>query len=71
MVRCPCLETAEKMTDIIKAARADEDSVISLISLLRRWSLVHTCFGLGSTRVFETALFRLRRLLLVYEALSC
>jgi hypothetical protein len=30
------------MTDIIKAARADEDSVISLISLLRRLLLVHT-----------------------------
>lgn len=27
MVRCPCLETAEKMTDCIKEARADEDSI--------------------------------------------
>merc|ERR1719183_1649392 len=36
MVRCPCLDTAEKMTDIIKAARADEDSVGGICSVVIR-----------------------------------
>mmetsp|Transcript_69372 Transcript_69372/g.101668 ORF Transcript_69372/g.101668 Transcript_69372/m.101668 type:complete len:431 (-) Transcript_69372:55-1347(-) len=36
MVRCPCLETAEKMTDIIKAARAEEDSVGGVCSVVIR-----------------------------------
>ena len=36
MVRCPCLETAEKMTEIIKAARADEDSVGGVCSVVIR-----------------------------------
>ena len=52
MVRCPCLETAEKMTDIIKAARADEDSVISLVLCL-----VYSCFCLVSTRAVSLAPF--------------
>ncbi|KAJ1473785.1 chorismate synthase [Baffinella frigidus] len=34
MVRCPCLETAEKMTDCIKEARADEDSIGGVVKCL-------------------------------------
>jgi len=36
MVRCPCLETAEKMTECIKEARADDDSIGGVVSVVVR-----------------------------------
>eukprot|EP00288_Rhodomonas_lens_P016789 CAMPEP_0177705434 /NCGR_PEP_ID=MMETSP0484_2-20121128/8706_1 /TAXON_ID=354590 /ORGANISM="Rhodomonas lens, Strain RHODO" /LENGTH=403 /DNA_ID=CAMNT_0019216861 /DNA_START=144 /DNA_END=1355 /DNA_ORIENTATION=+ len=36
MVRCPHIPTAEKMTECIKAARADEDSIGGVVSVVMR-----------------------------------